>query len=149
MRWVPLLIALCVSPAWADFTGKVVAVADGDTITVLKDREQVKVRLVEIDAPEKGQAFGNKSKQALSDLVYGKQVEVKERGKDQYKRTLGRIYRDGSDVNAEMVRLGMAWVYDRYATDRTLYQIQTEAKAERRGLWADPKPVAPWEWRRR
>lgn len=132
----------------ADFSGKVVGVSDGDTITVLKDREQVKVRLVEIDAPEKGQAFGNRSKQALSELVRGKQVEIRERGTDRYGRTLGRIYQSGLDVNAEMVRRGMAWVYVKYVKDKRLNQLEAEARKQRRGLWADEDPVPPWEWRR-
>lgn len=132
----------------ADFSGTVVGVSDGDTISVLKDREKVKVRLVEIDAPEKGQAYGNRSKQALSALVHGKQVEIKEHGTDRYGRTLGRIYQSGLDVNAEMVRRGMAWVYVKYAKDQGLYQIQAEAREQRRELWADKEPVPPWEWRR-
>ncbi len=142
-------LALAVSfSAWADFTGKVVGVADGDSITVLRDREQVKVRLVDIDAPEKGQAFGNRSKQALEALVKGQEVLVVERGKDRYQRTLGRIYRGDLDVNAEQVRQGMAWVIRQYAKDATLYPIEAEAKEQKRGLWRDPEPVPPWEWRK-
>lgn len=132
----------------ADFSGKVVGVSDGDTITVLKDREQVKVRMVEIDAPEKGQAFGNRSKQALSQLVHDRQVEIREQGTDRYGRTLGRVYLSGLDVNTEMVRRGMAWVYVKYAKDKGLYQLEAEAREQRRGLWADKEPVPPWEWRR-
>lgn len=132
----------------ADFSGKVVGVSDGDTITVLKDREQVKVRMVEINAPEKGQAFGNRSKQALSQLVHDRQVEIREQGTDRYGRTLGRVYLSGLDVNTEMVRRGMAWVYVKYAKDKGLYQLEAEAREQRRGLWADKEPVPPWEWRR-
>ena len=126
-----------------------VAVADGDTITVLREREQVKVRLVEIDAPEKAQAFGNRSKQSLSDLCFNKTARLDDKGKDRYGRTLARVYCDGADANAEQVRRGMAWVYDRYVTDRGLYSIQDEARAAKRGLWADNSPVPPWEWRRK
>jgi endonuclease YncB( thermonuclease family) len=133
----------------ADFTGKVVGVADFDTITVLRDREQVKVRLAEIGAPEKAQAFGNRSKQSLADLVHSKQVEVKEQGTDRYGRTIGRIYQSGLDVNSEMVRRGMAWVYVKYAKDQGLYALETVAREQRRGLWADKAPVPPWEWRRK
>jgi micrococcal nuclease len=105
--------------AWADFTGKVVGVADGDSITVLRGRKQAEVRLAEIDAPERGQAFSNRSRQAL-DLVKGQEVRVVERGHDRYHRTLGRIYRGNMDVNAEQVRQGMAWVFRQYADDATL-----------------------------
>ena len=134
--------------AHADFTGRVVSVADGDTITVLRDRTQVKVRLLEIDAPEKAQAFGTKSKESLSEMCFGKTAEVVDKGKDRYGRTLARVTCDGVDANAEQVRRGMAWVYDRYVTDKTLYAVQEEAKAERRGLWQDDKSVSPWEWRK-
>ena len=130
------------------FTGKVVGVSDGDTITVLRDRIQVKVRLLEIDAPEKAQAFGAKSKESLSEMCFGKTAELADKGKDRYGRTLARVTCDGVDANAEQVRHGMAWVYDRYVTDKSLYAVQEDAKAERRGLWHDDKPLPPWEWRK-
>lgn len=128
--------------------GHVVAVHDGDTITVLHDHQQVKVRLVEIDAPELGQPFGKRSKQSLSDLCYNKPASIETRGQDKYGRTLARTTCDGQDANAEQVRRGMAWVYNRYAKpDSPLYHLQEEAKSSRRGLWADPSPIPPWEWR--
>ena len=117
------------------FTGKVVNVADGDTITVLRDRTLVKVRLLEIDAPEKAQAFGNKSKESLSEMCFDKAAELADKGKDRYGRTLARVTCDGVDANAEQFRRGMAWVYDRYVTDKTLDAVQEEAKADRQGLW--------------
>jgi endonuclease YncB( thermonuclease family) len=134
--------------AHADFTGRVVSVADGDTITVLRDRTQVKVRLLEIDAPEKAQAFGTKSKESLAEMCFGKTAELTDKGKDRYGRTLARVNCEGVDANAEQVRRGMAWVYDRYVTDMTLYAVQEEAKANRRGIWHDDKSVPPWEWRK-
>lgn len=144
-----LAASLALSPlAWADFIGEVVGVADGDTITVLRDNEQVKVRLAEIDAPEKAQPFGNKSKQALSVLVHGKAVLVIEQGHDRYKRTIGRVYQGDVDVSAEQIKQGMAWVYRKYSKDVSLLPLEDEAKAQRLGLWADAKPVSPWEWRR-
>jgi endonuclease YncB( thermonuclease family) len=118
-------------------------------VRVLVGTTQVKVRLVEIDAPEKAQAFGERSKRMLSALVFGKEVEVKEQGRDRYGRTLGRVFVSGLNANAEMVRRGMAWVYDKYATDRTLCQLQDGARAAKVGLWADANPVPPWEWRHR
>jgi endonuclease YncB( thermonuclease family) len=130
-------------------TGRVVGISDGDTLTVLRDREQVKVRLVEIDAPEKAQAFGEKSKQSLSELCFDKPATLTETGKDRYGRTLARVQCDGIDSNAEQVRRGMAWVYRKYAPkDSPLYAVEAQAKAARRGLWADDAPVPPWEWRR-
>ena len=134
--------------AHADFTGKVVAVADGDTITVLKDLQQVKVRLTEIDAPEKKQAFGNRSKESLSDLCFGKTATLLEKSKDRYGRTLARVTCDGTDANAEQVRRGLAWAYTKYLTDPQIKAIEEEARAARLGLWRDEKPVPPWEWRK-
>lgn len=147
----PLVFAasLTLSPlAWADFTGDVVGVADGDTITVLRDNEQVKVRLADIDAPEKAQPFGNKSKLALSALVHGKAVLVVEQGHDRYKRTIGRVYQGDVDVSAEQIKQGMAWVYRKYSKDVSLLPLENEAKAQRLGLWADIAPVPPWMWRK-
>lgn len=135
-------------PTWADFTGKVVAVADGDTITVLREHAQVKIRLTEIDAPEKKQAFGNRSKQSLSDLCFGRTATLADKGKDRYGRTLARVTCDGVDANAEQVKRGMAWVYDRYVTDKSLYAAQDVARAGHLGLWHDEHPVPPWEWRK-
>lgn len=146
-----LLVIVCLlTPltSFADtFTGRVVSISDGDTITVLVEREQIKVRLIEIDAPEKIQAFGNKSKQALADMVFGEDVQVEAHGKDKYKRTLGRVLVNGLDANAEMVRQGYAWVYRKYSKNPGLLQLETEAKAAKRGLWVDPEPIPPWEWR--
>lgn len=142
-------IALAISlSASADFTGKVVAVTDGDSITVLRMREPVEVRLVGIDAPERAQPYGNRSRQALTGLVRGREVRVVEHGTDRYQRTLGRVYRGNLDVNAEQVRRGMAWVFRTYATDASLFAIEAEARESKRGLWRDPQAVPPWEWRR-
>lgn len=140
-----LIISHC---AYAETSGKVIGISDGDTLTVLVDRQQIKVRLAEIDAPEKAQAFGNKSKQSLSDLCFNKTAKLDDKGKDRYGRTLARVHCNGIDANAEQVRRGMAWVYDRYVTDRGLYSIQDEAKAAKRGLWASSDPMPPWEWRK-
>lgn len=140
---------LTVSAAHAEVTGKVVAVTDGDTIKVLVDRGQVRVRLLDIDAPEKAQAFGQKSKRSLSDLCFGKFARLDDKGKDRYGRTLATVYCEGVDANSEQVRRGMAWVYVKYASKHSpLYELETNAKTTRRGLWADNDPVPPWEWRK-
>lgn len=148
---IPIALAASLalsSLAWADFTGNVVSVADGDTITVLDaGKVQHKIRLSEIDAPEKAQPFGNRSKQALSALVYGKTVLIVDQGHDRYKRTIGRVYQGDVDVSAEQVKQGMAWVYRKYSKDVTLPPLEDEAKAQRLGLWADAEPVPPWTWR--
>lgn len=130
--------------------GLVVAIADGDTLTVLnEDLQQVKVRLAEIDAPEKRQAFGTRSRQSLGELCHEKRAEVRVIDVDRYKRVVGRVSCAGVDANATQVRRGMAWVYDRSAKDKTLYQLQDEARGSGRGLWADRNPIAPWDWRKR
>lgn len=146
------LITVCIAsfPAFADVIAcRVVGISDGDTLTALcQNNQQLKVRLAEIDAPEKAQPFGQVSKKSLSDLCFGRQVEITTQGVDRYGRSIGRVSCDGTDANAEQVRRGLAWVYDKYVTDRTLYPIQNEARQERRGLWSDKSPVPPWEWRK-
>ena len=133
----------------ATFSGKVVGIADGDTLTVLTaSKQQHKIRLAEIDAPEKHQPFGTKSKQSLSDLCFGKEAEVSPRVKDRYQRIVARVKCAGVDVNAEQVNRGMAWVYRRYAKDHDLYVLEHGAKVEKRGLWADSSPTPPWQWRK-
>ena len=135
--------------AWADFTGKVVAVADGDTMTVLVDRRQVKVHLAEIDAPELKQRFGQQSRQSLADLCFGKDAVVREAGRDRYGRTVGRVDCSGTDANAEQVRRGMAWVYQRNIESTSpLYFLEDAAQRSHEGLWVDKSPVRPWIWRR-
>ncbi|SHL41626.1 micrococcal nuclease [Nitrosospira sp. Nsp11] len=133
----------------AAFLATVIGISDGDTLTVLTpDKQQIKIRLAEIDAPEKRQAFGTRSKQSLSDLCFGKQAEVKPQAKDRYKRTVARIKCDGVDANAEQVSRGMAWVYRQYAKDHDLYVLEHGAKVEKRGLWSEPSPIPPWEFRK-
>ena len=152
MRALIFSAVFCVAPctALADFIGRVVKVSDGDTITVLVENKQVRVRLDAIDAPELKQAFGSRSQQSLAEMCAAKSVRVIERGLDRYGRTVGWIICDGVDANSEQVRRGMAWVYERYAPRNSpLYGLQGEAHDTRRGLWADPQPVAPWQWRRK
>ena len=138
-------------PAWADnpAEGLVVSVHDGDTLTVLVGKQQVKVRLAEIDAPELRQAFGQRSRQSLAGLCFQESAKVEQIARDRYGRSVGRVICRETDAGAHQVALGMAWVYDRYSKpDSPLYRLQEGAKAARRGLWADNEPVPPWEWRR-
>lgn len=146
-----LLILLCVAAAHAraDFCGRVVSVHDGDTVTVLAAGVERRVRLVGIDAPERGQPYGSASRRGLAARVGGRVVTVIERGADAYGRTLGRVLVAGSDVNAAQVRDGFAWVYRRFENDPALIAQEAEAKAAARGLWRDPEPVPPWVWRER
>lgn len=143
------LVLTFAAPALAEtLLGRVVAVHDGDTITVLVNRHEVKVRLAEIDAPESKQPYGARSKQSLSALCFNRDAQVDVVDQDRYKRSIGRVTCAGVEANAEQVRQGMAWVFDRYAKKGSiLYSFQDEARAAKRGLWSDPKPVPPWEWR--
>lgn len=142
------LVLVTAEPAWADFSGKVIGVLDGDTVDVLVDDRPVRVRLSEIDAPEKRQAFGTRSRQALSAMVFGQIVTVQGQGLDwRGKRTVGRIVFEGRDVNRAMVAAGMAWVYPQYVKDRSLYAVEADARGAERGLWADKEPIPPWQWR--
>lgn len=139
----------------ATLEGKVVGVTDGDTITVLDhENTQYQVRLGGIDAPEKRQAFGTKSKQSLAELVFDRQVSVEWRKKEQYKRLIGTIILDGQDINLLQVERGMAWHYKAYAREQPKAEregyvaAEVLARLERRGLWRDDLPGEPWEHRK-
>jgi endonuclease YncB( thermonuclease family) len=151
-RWLIILLILASTSATAaEIRGRVVGIADGDTFTLLTGgNQQVKMRLAEIDAPESGQSYGSKSKQALSDLVFGKDVRVVVQATDRYGRTVGRPYVGNLDVCAEMVRVGAAWAYREYLHDSKLLVLEAEARAEKRGLWglSEAQNTPPWEWRR-
>lgn len=153
-RLAPLLLLAALTCNAATFEGRVVGVSDGDTITVLDSTNtQHKIRLSGIDAPEKKQPFGQRSKESLSDLVFNKPVTVETNKRDKYKRNVGKVLVDGVDANLEQVKRGMAWHYKAYereqpSIDRKVYaDAESEAKAARRGLWADSEPVPPWEFR--
>ena len=130
-------------------TALVVSIADGDTLTVLEDRKQVKIRLANIDAPEKKQAFGERSRQSLADLCFRKDATYQTQTIDRYKRIVAVVTCDGVEANRAQVERGMAWVYERYNKDSRLPAVQEQAKSAGHGLWADPAPVPPWEWRRK
>jgi endonuclease YncB( thermonuclease family) len=152
-------IALCIevsAAAAGTFTGRCIAVPDGDTILVRDaNRRRIEVRLQGIDAPEKGQRYGTISKSHLTELIYQKQVEVDWNKHDHYGRLVARVYAGDIDVNLTQVEAGLAWVYREYldelsAADRKLF-LRTEAAArgKRLGLWRDRNPTPPWEWRHR
>jgi micrococcal nuclease len=146
----------------AEFTAKIIAVLDGDTVLVRRESGLVKIRLAEIDAPEvghagmggqppnsqKAQSFGETSKRSLSDMVLGKQVKVVSQAVDQYGRLVAHLSVDGLDVNAEQIRRGMAWEYSNFHSNQALIALQNEARQAQLGLWAQSNPTPPWEWRK-
>jgi endonuclease YncB( thermonuclease family) len=132
-----------------EISGKVVKIADGDTLTILDSANaQHKIRLAGIDAPEKGQPFGTKARENLADKVFGQTVRVEVIDVDRYKREVGRIYLGERFVNMEMVRDGFAWRYVQYDRTGEFTAAEADAREHRRGLWADPNPMPPSEWRR-
>jgi len=129
---------------------KVVGVKDGDTFELLRDgKTTLTVRLLGVDTPEKNQAYGQRARQFASDLAFGKTVKLIEHNKDRYGRTVGTIILpDGRSLNEELVREGYAWHYKAYSKDKTLANLEADARRFKRGLWQDPNPVAPWDFRK-
>jgi endonuclease YncB( thermonuclease family) len=133
----------------AKIDGRIVGVADGDTVTILDAAKvQHKIRLDRIDAPEKKQAFGEKAKQHLSEMVFGKDVRVEYTSKDRYGRILGIVRVDGRDINLQMIKDGFAWHYKYYDKTPAYANAEVEAREAKRGLWVDANPVAPYDFRK-
>ncbi|MCB1024450.1 MAG: thermonuclease family protein [Acidobacteria bacterium] len=145
-----------VRPEAVSGTSEVVGVSDGDTITVIDHAKNIrlKIRLATIDAPESNQAFGARSKQSLSELVYKKNVTLKSFGNDKYGRVIAEVFVDGKNINVEQIKRGLAWHYKHHekqqtAAERLIYsKAQDFAKENRIGLWAESDPVPPWDFRK-
>jgi endonuclease YncB( thermonuclease family) len=156
-----LLAAVCSTqadqrPAEAFFDARVVRVFDGDTVEVVRDpateggrTERLRIRLHGIDAPERGQPWSRRAREALAERALGKRVRINAVDTDRYGRTVGELYADDVCVGCELVREGHVWVYRHYTDDRVLIALEADARAARRGLWALPEAerVPPWEWR--
>lgn len=134
--------------------GKVIGISDGDTVTVLTtERRQVKIRIAGIDAPEKKQAFGQASKEGMSDCAFGKPVEVEWSKLDRYGRTIGKIHAGGIDCGLRQIELGLAWHYKAYEREqipenrRAYARAEAIAKEAGKGLWQERHPVPPWDFR--
>ena len=134
----------------AEITGRVIGVSDGDTITVLDDMDQGKfrIRLDKIDAPEKKQDFGNEAKQYLSALVLGKKVSIRYKSIDRYGRISGVVFLDGTETNLQMVQAGYAWHYSCYDKTPAYIEAEKQARAKKKGLWQDPNPINPYNFRK-
>ncbi len=157
MRFARLCLTavFCRSACADQLAGRVISIADGDTLTVLDHLQvQHKIRLVGIDAPEKRQPFGSGSKSSLASLCFGKTATVDWEKRDRYQRIVGKVWCDNQDAGLAQIGKGMAWWYEAYAkeqeaTDQHLYsQAQMRARSERVGLWQDGNPTPPWTWRR-
>ncbi len=153
--WLYGFLALLSGPLLAaEYTGKVVGISDGDTLTLLvpdgASFKQIKVRLGEIDTPERKQPYGTRAQQTLSELAFNQQARVVVQDTDRYGRTVGRVYVGSVDVNAELVKQGAAWAYRQYLKDQSLLALEAEAKAAKRGLWGLPEAerCPPWDWRK-
>jgi endonuclease YncB( thermonuclease family) len=143
------------TPSGPYLMGRVVAVADGDTVTVLDaNKQQHRIRLIGIDAPESKQAFGQKSKDQLAHWIYDQEVRVEHTKTDRYNRILGKVWLGERDINLAMIEAGMAWYFKQFSNDlspadRNLYeQAELTARQQQRGLWTDAHPKAPWDFRR-
>jgi endonuclease YncB( thermonuclease family) len=146
--FIALLWCIALGVQAETFTAKVIAVLDGDTVLILHNGKAIKVRIANIDAPEKTQAFGKQSRESLLEMVGKKQVQIDSQAVDQYGRIVGLIEVDGRNVNQEQVKRGMAWEYSHYHSDKTYLLLQSDAQQVRRGLWAQSSPQAPWQWRK-
>lgn len=144
-----MLFALCSHAQASVFSARVLAVLDGDTLLVARDNHLVRIRLADIDAPEKDQPYGMESQQSLAGMVKGREVQIAGRAMDDYGRMVADVSIDGTNVNHEQVRRGMAWEYSRFHSNRVLFAMQIEARLEKRGLWlAGDDAVEPAQWRR-
>lgn len=129
-------------------SGTVVAVHDGDTISVRTRDATIRVRLYGIDCPEYRQPFSARARQFTSKMVFKRDVTVRGEGTDQYDRLLGRVFVDGVELNEALVRSGLAWHYEIRVSDRALAEAERYARAARVGIWSQANPVPPWRWRR-
>jgi len=143
-----LFLLFLTSVANAQLVGKVVSIADGDTFTMLVDNEQIKVRLHGIDCPEKSQPYGNVAKEFLSSSIFGKVVSVKKLDVDRYGRTIGMVTVDGVNINEKLLEEGLAWHYKYFDKNAAWAKLEDVSRKEKKGLWKEPNPTPPWEWRK-
>ncbi len=147
-----LLFAMVLAPilAHAEFLGKVVGVIDGDSIKVMHEGKEEQIRLIGIDCPEKRQPFGTRAKEFTSELAFGQDVTVYGDKRDRYGRRLAEVLLpDGRSLNQELIKAGLAWWYRKFSKELRLGELERQARDAKRGLWAEPHPVPPWEWRSR
>lgn len=151
-RTTALLLVCLLLPivAYAEFVGKVVGVIDGDSIRVMHEGKAEQIRLIGVDCPEKRQPFGTRAKEYTSELAFGKEVTVYGKSRDRYGRTLAEVLLpDGRSLNQALLSAGLAWWFRKYSKDLRLGELERQARNAKLGLWAEPNPVPPWDWRTR
>lgn len=149
MKYLLMLCIFFVSILNAQITAKVVGIKDGDTVVVLLEGNiQKTLRLAEVDCPEKGQPFGNNARQFTSNQVFGKLISYIETDTDRYGRSIAKVYYDGKYLSEELITAGLGWWYYQYSNNDSLGKLQEKAKNTKIGLWQDPQPIAPWDFRR-
>ncbi|HRO42280.1 MAG TPA: thermonuclease family protein [Flavipsychrobacter sp.] len=147
--FISLLILFFALPCFAQLSGRVVSIFDGDTFTLLtSDKKQIKIRLHGVDCPEKGQPFGQKAKGFVSKRIFSKMVAVSPKKKDRYGRTLGLVFIEGECLNEALLKNGFAWHYMRYDKNKLWSELEAEARRKKIGLWADKHAQPPWEFRK-
>lgn len=150
MKFFIIFFALSIAIFAQTITGKVVGIADGDTLTILDaSKTTYKIRLAQIDAPESKQDFGSASKKSLSDMCFQKNAIAKVETIDRYKRYVASVACNGVEANLEQVKRGMAWVYKQYAKDKKYFEAESVARNTHIGLWTLNNPVPPWEFRKK
>ena len=126
-----------------------IGIKDGDTVEIIdKQNNTVTLRLAEVDCPEKKQPFGTKAKQFTADLVYLKTIKYIVTNKDRYGRYIAKIYFENKYLSAEIIKKGMGWQYKKYSTSKELAKFEQQARSKKIGLWIDPNPIYPSEWRK-
>ncbi len=151
-RTTALLLVCLLLPivAYAEFVGKVVGVIDGDSIRVMHEGKAEQIRLIGVDCPEKRQPFGTRAKEYTSELAFGKEVTVYGKSRDRYGRTLAEVLLpDGRSLNQALLSAGLAWWFRKYSKDLRLGELERQARNAKLGLWAEPNPMPPWDWRTR
>ncbi|REC39804.1 nuclease [Chryseobacterium sp. 5_R23647] len=134
---------------FAQISGKVIGIKDGDTVVILLEGNiQKTLRVAEVDNPENSQPFGKNAKQFTSDQIFGKQINFIETDTDRYGRTIAKIYYDNKYLSAEIIKSGFGWWYYHYSNDKNLKMLEAEASKNKIGLWSDPNSIPPWEWRK-
>lgn len=151
--WIGMLLGVAIESIASDAQYRVSYVYDGDTVKLqsLQSGQEIKLRITDIDAPERNQAYGKQSRRALIKLCKGSNIEVHAElaGIDQYNRHLGKLYCNHTDVSQYLMERGLAWYNSKYSSDTKLQSSAATARVKKVGLWKNRKPMPPWIWRQK